>query len=410
MEYKTLEKIYYSSPNDYEKIYLDRYNGDYTHRLHFDIGGNKAFFIVTPDIQKKMLSIQRMDKTVSRLCAQLPGKAIEQFTRRCLIDELVLTNSIEGVSSTRREMYEVLEGMGRGEAKKRFTGLTQKYIMLQRGEGIRLETCEDIRKIYDELVLPEVTDEDPKNAPDGVLFRKDSVSVCSGAQKEIHRGLYPERKIISAMESALEYLNDESEELLLRTAVFHYLLGYIHPFYDGNGRLNRFISSCMMAKELEPVSGYRLSYTIKENLGDYNNAFKVCNRPQNKGDLTPFVEMFISVIEKSMSALRDALEKRSALLTHYSLNIGSLPDADSEIIYELYSVLIQARLFSENGVSMGELCAHLNRSGETVRKKLAVVKNSGLLITKTVKREKFYGIDLELIDNFIAYNARQALE
>ena len=192
--------------------------------------------------------------------------------------------------------------------------------------------------------------------------------------------------------------------------MFHYLLCYIHPFYDGNGRLNRFISSCMMAKELEPVSGYRLSYTIKENLGDYNNAFKVCNRPQNKGDLTPFVEMFISVIEKSMSALRDALEKRSALLTHYSLNIGSLPDADSEIIYELYSVLIQARLFSENGVSMGELCAHLNRSGETVRKKLAVVKNSGLLITKTVKREKFYGIDLELIDNFIAYNARQAQE
>ena len=191
MEYKTLEKIYYSSPNDYEKIYLERYNGDYTHRLHFDIGGNKAFFIVTPDIQKKMLSIQRMDKTVSRLCAQLPGKAIEQFTKRCLIDELVLTNSIEGVSSTRREMYEVLEGMGRGEAKKRFTGLTQKYIMLQRGEGIRLETCEDIRKIYDELVLPEVTDEDPKNAPDGVLFRKDSVSVCSGAQKEIHRGRTP---------------------------------------------------------------------------------------------------------------------------------------------------------------------------------------------------------------------------
>ena len=65
MEYKTLEKIYYSSPNDYEKIYLERYNGDYTHRLHFDIGGNKAFFIVTPDIQKKMLGIQRMDKTVT---------------------------------------------------------------------------------------------------------------------------------------------------------------------------------------------------------------------------------------------------------------------------------------------------------------------------------------------------------
>ena len=118
MEYKTLEKIYYSSPNDYEKIYLERYNGDYTHRLHFDIGGNKAFFIVTPDIQKKMLSIQRMDKTVSRLCAQLPGQAIEQFTKRCLIDELVLTNSIEGVNGTAARDVRSARGHGQGRGEK----------------------------------------------------------------------------------------------------------------------------------------------------------------------------------------------------------------------------------------------------------------------------------------------------
>lgn len=84
------------------------------------------------------------------------------------------------------------------------------------------------------------------------------------------------------MNKALAILNDKSIECVFRISIFHYLFGYIHPFYDGNGRTSRFISSYLLSKEFESIIGYRMSYSIKENINDYYKAFKVCNDPKNK--------------------------------------------------------------------------------------------------------------------------------
>ena len=108
------------------------------------------------------------------------------------------------------------------------------------------------------------------------------MSVESATQKEIHRGIYPESKIIECMEQALKVLNANEMDELFKVAVFHYLFGYIHPFYDGNGRTSRFISSYLLSKEFEPTIAYRLSYTIKENIKEYYQAFKICNDRHNK--------------------------------------------------------------------------------------------------------------------------------
>ena len=52
-----------------------------------------------------------------------------------------------------------------------------------------------------------------------------------------------EEKMIEAMEQALRFLEENPCDILYRISIFHYLLAYIHPFYDGNGRLGRFIYS-----------------------------------------------------------------------------------------------------------------------------------------------------------------------
>lgn len=403
MAYTLLRKLYYSDIKTYEAVYQERFHGEYTHHIDFQIGDNPAFFVVTPQIQKMMLSIQKADKVIFALQKNLPTQAIEQFSKRCLIDEIVLTNNIEGVHSTRREIDGILSNLKQHDKRTRFQGLVQKYLMLQQKENIFIFSCEDVRQIYDELALKEVVEDNPDNMPDGKIFRKGLVSVQSPTQKEIHRGVYPEEKIITTMTQALAYLNDEREELLYRTAVFHYLLGYIHPFYDGNGRLNRFISSYMLTKELEPVLSYRLSYTIKENLDKYYDAFKVCNHPLNKGDLTPFLEMFLGIIEKSVKLLVNALEKRQEQLYHYLDYICWLPEAKDSVCWNLYSLLIQAQLFSEHGISTKELLGILELSRETLRKKLAIADKAKLLRIEKIKKEKFYGIDLEILDAFIAW-------
>lgn len=399
MPYIELIKLYYSEPERYETIYQERFNSPYAQHIDFMVGQSPAFFVVTPEIQSQMITIQKIDKKIVFLCSRLPEVALEQFSKRCLIDEIVLTNNIEGIHSTRREIDGILTNLGKQGKHTRFMGLVQKYLMLQKEEDIPLRTCADIRQVYDDLTLRDVVEDCPENMPDGRVFRKGSVSVQSATQKEIHRGLFPEDKIISAMEDALAYLNDESVELLYRISVFHYLLGYIHPFYDGNGRLNRFISSYLLAKELQPILSFRLSYTIKENIREYYDAFKTCNHPRERGDLTPFLHMFLKVVQESTEQLLIALTKRAELLDHYAEIVVKLPCADDQIFYRLYFYLIQAELFSEHGISTQELLSYLDLSRATLRKKLDMIRQAGLLKTELYKRGKCYGIALDRIDD-----------
>lgn len=111
----------------------------------------------------------------------------------------------------------------------------------------------------------------------------------------IYKGVQPESVIIKYITKSLEFLNRDDVNFLFRIAIFHYLFGYIHPFYDGNGRTSRFISSALLYENMRTdILAFRLSYTLKQNINEYYKVFKECNDPKNKGDLTPFVYMFFS--------------------------------------------------------------------------------------------------------------------
>lgn len=400
MSEKSLLKLFYVDKNMYKAEYEKRFNS--TDSIHLDlmIGENPAFFVATGDIYRLIVSIMRSDKAVEALDKSLPGVAIEQFTRRCLIDEIMQTNDIEGVHSTRKELGNILSNIGKTDKKNRFVGLVNKYFLLNKNKTMSFETCQDIRNIYEELFGEEIREADLDSVPDGLFFRKNSVSVYSDVDKEIHRGLFPEKKIIEAMEGALKFLNDANVEPLFRIAVFHYLFGYIHPFYDGNGRCSRFISSYLLAEELNPLIAYRLSYTIKDNIKDYYDAFKLCNHYNNMGDMTPFIEMFLSIVDKAEKQLVEALEKRKEKLDFYAEAIKLLPYGNDEQMETLYYLLVQASLFSENGIPIKDLqdCMHL--SFNPLKARLTKIPPE-LIEIKQVGRNKYYMLNLKNVDAII---------
>ncbi len=213
--------------------------------------------------------------------------------------------------------------------------------------------------------------------------------------------LKDEEKIIECMNKALAILNDKSIECFFRISIFHYLFGYIHPFYDGNGRTSRFISSYLLSKEFESIIGYRMSYSIKENINDYYKAFKVCNDPKNKGDLTPFIIMFTDIIDDSLHKLVYALEKRLEQLTHYRKCIIFLPKGADEKYSNLYFLLIQASLFSESGISTKELMDVMKLSRSTVTNRLNTLSDYGLIIKKTLGNIRCYSLDINKIDTIM---------
>ncbi|MBR6581359.1 MAG: Fic family protein [Ruminococcus sp.] len=397
MSRKNLKSLFHINLAEYKNEYNRRFNDEDTIHLPVYIGENQAFICQTPEIYKMIVNIERMDKALEFI--ELPSAAKEQYMRKCLIDEIILTNNIEGVHSTRKEIGDILHDLSKKSKKNRFVGLVAKYEKLAQREKLDFNCCGDIRKLYDDIFYEEIKATDPENLPDGKIFRKSAVEVLSASQKVIHKGLYPESKVIDAFEKSLEILNDKSIDYLIRTAVFHYLFGYIHPFYDGNGRTSRFISSYLLSQNLNSLIAFRLSYTIKENIKKYYEAFDICNNSLNKGELTPFVEMFIGIVESSMKQLLESLEEKRRELNVYEVFVKVFLKNEKDLA-RLYYVLIQATLFTNIGISRDELISHMECSGNTLTKMLNQIPEK-LLIVNQNKNRKFYLLNLDEINRLL---------
>ena len=103
---------------EYKAEYNRRFNSDDTIHLPLYIGENQAFICQTPEIYKMIVNIERLDKAISQI--ELPKAAEEQYVNKCLIDEIILTNNIEGVHSTRKEIGDILQDLSKKSRKNRF--------------------------------------------------------------------------------------------------------------------------------------------------------------------------------------------------------------------------------------------------------------------------------------------------
>ena len=395
MNYKKLLTLSYTDEKEYQEVYKSRINSESTTLLDFEISGNQAFYVITQEILMLVTKIASVDKDLGRKMTLLPNIAIQQYTRQILIDEIKQTNDIENVFSTKKQIKDTLSKIEKNSFKGRFNGLIRKYQALEIKANISLNSCDDIRKLYDEIVLPEVIEEDPTDKPDGIMFRKESVSVYSESGKEIHVGSYPEAKIISNLTSALKILNDENVNYLVSAAVFHYLFAYIHPFYNGNGRTDRFISSYYVSKYLNPLVAYRLSYIIKKHKSQYYKMFTDTNDKRNKGDLTPFIIQFLEFVLEVEKELCEETENRVNKTSYYTMRLKelSLTELDDKIAFYL---MLNA-LFDTEGLSVSRLQIIVGKSYNTVKKSIDRLQEMNLLRTETSGKSTLYEIDLNKI-------------
>ncbi len=406
MNYEPLAKLYYKDKSVYTKIYNERFNNEFSYHLPFEISGNKAFFIIDYQISRKIEEIYYISRQLDDILNQLPPIVFKYYINKNLIDEIMLTNDIEGVYSTRKEISQIIEMPDNSTKKVRLMGLVKKYQKLINGEKIPLSSCNDIRLLFDEIVLNEI-EEDGKT--DGEIFRTGSVSVCTATDKEKHRGLYPEKKLIDFLNKSLDFLTNENNVgPLVKIAVFHYLFGYAHPFYNGNGRTSRFISSYLLCNILNQSIALRISYTIKNDKNKYYKAFDICNDSKNKGDITPFIYSFIDIIKNAAKSSLENLESLKQRLEYYSTiheNIYNFfeNDLQSKIVY----ILIQNALFSSKGVFIEELKHHLECSEATIRKNIKSLIKHGLIITTEREKNKMlYELSLDDFEQF-AENIQQ---
>lgn len=406
-EYKNLRTLFHISEKEADREYQQRFASKDAIKFDFSIAGSQAFFVMDSEVYKLILSAERLDRDISKLQNNLPEIAIDQYMNKCLIDEIVLTNEIEGVHSSRQEIGEILENLAKQDKRGRFQGIVEKYNTLKKGTEIPLNTCEDIRKLYDELVLEEVVKKDSNNKPDGKLFRKNITHVIDESGRVIHDGIEPEEKIIELLTKALDVLNDDRIEVIVRVSLFHFMFAYIHPFYDGNGRTNRFVSSVVLASSFSPLPGLRLSYAVKEHIKSYYKAFSVCEHALNKGDLTPFVISFAKIIVDAMESMKNSLVEKEIQLNQAMLQLlecfgeKGLDRLESDIAF----ILVQAALFSELGLTAKDLAKMKEVSAPTVYGKLKKFDAKNLIKRNKKGRSVYMSIDLDGLSKITTVSA-----
>ncbi len=410
MDYKPLKNYYYKDKNEYDKIFELRTNSINLIRFpiwikdHRSKKENQAFIVCTWEMTRVIEDIIKYLSDANFCYEKLPIVAQKYYVTRCLIDEIQTTNDIEGIFSTKKEIKDTYDSLVSNKQlkEKKFKGMVNKYMKLIEGDyELELNGSSDIRNLYDEIVRDEIPDD---KQPNGVIFRSETVYVASKTKQIRHEGVNPEAKIIEFMDQNIALLYGKELPDLVKIAAFHYFFGYIHPFYDGNGRINRFISSYLLSRRIDPLLALDLSYIIKKNRNEYYRLFRICNKDINKGDITPFVIGFLEFVRQSAEYICNSLQEGETRLDSY---LKQIYREDFEKKYGQHSSLlmnyfVQNALFAPAPFTIDELSELMGRSRVWMSGVIKKIIELGMPIVKGKDGKKVtYSLDLHEFDNMI---------
>lgn len=399
MKFIPLTKYFYQhTQEEYEIEYIRRLEAPFT--VHFNIpihqynrkSAYPAFLCYTGEILRLVEKFYKTYEQFLYTVNTVPPVVLYQFTRLSIVEEVKSTNDIEGVHSTKKEIREIIEK--KGTHYHRLQSVVHQYLELLGEEEIKFDTCQDIRNFYDDFTHQEITRENPQNRLDGSLFRKEPVQIQAATGKTIHQGLYPESRIIEALGQALRILHSEEYPLLIRLALFHYFFVYIHPFYDGNGRTDRFITSYFLSRKFHRLLAVRLSIYIKRNQSRYYHMLEEADSERNRGDMTPFVMGFLEILIGSTEDTIGVLSRKNEQMRKYESRIDAFQLQD-KLLKEIYITLLQAALFYGEGISMADLMKVTGKNRGTIQKRIDEIPGNHLIVTKAGKTN-YYKLNLML--------------
>lgn len=397
MKYQSMYKRYFVSndngKHDYELLY------HHSMTLHFPISihNNPCFLVYNNEMIKLIENIYCLNNDIIALTKgnrDIPELIISWLMNQTFVKEICVTNQLEGIVSTRKEIQKLLNN-DHHNTYQRFSGMVHSYIELLKNETFhKIENCYDMKKLYDNLLLEDIKHSDKMNIPDGKIFRSDMVHIESG-NTTIHKGIYPETKIIDMMNDALGILNDKSMSLLVKVAIFHYMFGYIHPYYDGNVRLSRYISTYYLTQNIDLLCALKLSVSCIQNQKQYYDSFKITNDIRNKGDLTLFVISFLEILESGLKNFKESIQYQCIQYEYYHQMIQKRETKD-QLENILLDILLQTSFFDIQDLTLQDLMKLTGHAKDTIKKRLKELEKQKLIIVDKSNKTYSYRFDYSL--------------
>ena len=325
---------------------------------------------------KKIISLLNPNK--------FPQIAIKEIINKILSNELDKTNKIEGIETIKSEIYSSLKDDKKSSKKNnKLEGIIKKYkdIMEKNFKDAQhIDSLSSFRKIYDEMF--EDFEKSGNYKLDGKYFRKDTVKVINGLGNTIHIGINGEEAIEKNMENLIQFMNRKDIPFLVKASITHFFFEYIHPFYDGNGRFGRYLLSLYLARKLDILTAFSLSYSISKNLDDYYKSFVEVEDVNNYGEITFFVENILKTIKSGQEMIIELLNDSVMKFKHSMEILNELTKDLSEKENIMLQIYLQNYLFNDfeeiTNVELSYIIGDLTQ--QTINKYTQELEKKGYLL------------------------------
>ena len=226
---------------------------------------------------------------------------LEQEIKEKYIEDAYHSLSIEGYKVTKELIEKVIEGNWNpdddGEDKDLKNALAAK--------GYYNAFMEVVKDIIETIDQKKDVSEMIRNAHHQWYSQLFSASVVAGIidasqlagyrnspiylRNSIHVPL-PAEALVDAMEAYFDVMQEENDPFV-RAVLGHRLLGYIHPYFDGNGRMARFIMNAILT-----TNGYPWLIIKVEDRKDYLQTLELASGMED--DIEPFAKFIAKGLEK----------------------------------------------------------------------------------------------------------------
>jgi Fic family protein len=228
-------------------------------------------------------------------------------------EEAITSSQLEGASTTREVAKSMLEKNITPKDKSQQMILNNYRLMKEavarKDEPLSIELILELHQIE--------TDDAIDNQAIPGEFRQDNRIVVANLYHE--NTFYPpdHTTIRERLSHLCEFANDDAGQIdrnqfihpIIKAIILHFMISYIHPFGDGNGRTARAIFYWSILR-----SGYWLfeyvsiSKLIQEKRGDYDKAFIYTET--DDFDLTYFIYNQVDTIEKAVKSLYSYIDRK----------------------------------------------------------------------------------------------------
>ena len=268
----------------------------------------------------------------------IDSKNKEQYLVSSLMEEAIYSSQMEGAATTRKVAKEML--------RKKMTPRDKSQQMIHNNyQTIQFIVGHKDEPLSEELFLQIhrlMTEKTMQNPDDAGRFRNNNdVVVENGITHEIVHTPPSYTEIPQFVDDLCEFFNERNSKQfihpIIRGITIHFMISYVHPFSDGNGRTARAMFYWYMLRQGYWLTEYlSISRVIAKSKNSYEKAFLYTEADDM--DIGYFVSYNLRVLKQSFNQLQDYIkrkqnEKKEA---NIYLRMGDFNERQAQII-KLYA-------------------------------------------------------------------------